>query len=284
VIYWLFSGGGFKIPIHLRVAQMLRKRDGLPDGIFGISCGSLIGDLAAQDQLDVAEEMITAIDDPNPLDGIKGFLSPSLHRWKGFLSLKPMREKAEKLASASRLKTRFGCGIVLRDPLPGQSPYQQPEWGPGVAAAASGGLTVPEGLHGSSAVGLVMEPLDASWEGRPALISDGGHDHVFPMLPPDVPLKGTTIHAVGCSALAGPQRTRKHVDGLFEAAVWSFEHAMHAAYLGDIERLRGYAQAGAEVYLYLPNRSTGGMLQADAATIADRLAMSAWMAANPRRL
>jgi hypothetical protein len=280
---WLLSGGGFKGAVQLATMRALRQ-GGLPDAIYGVSVGSINGALAAQDDLDVAERIWGELDDGSPIDGIRGFLSPAVHRWRGILSLGPMRRQANKLIAVPKLQTRYGCGIVIRDPAPEQAPYVQPEFGRGAHPEASGGLAIQEAIEASSAVAGVMEPVDTTWAGRPALLADGGHQHVFPVLPSGTPLDGLEVHAIGCSAIAGPVRRRDQVDGLLDAVVWAMERAMHAAYLGDIARLHAYARGGARVSLYLPYRSTGGMLQADRATIEDRLAMGEWMASHPEQL
>jgi hypothetical protein len=274
---WLLSGGGFKGAVQVPVLRALLARDGLPDFVIGVSVGSINGAMVAQRAIDALYDYWLAIDDPHPIDGIRGFLSPAVQRWKGLLSLRPMRERAERDVAVSRLQTRFAVGTVVRE----TGRYIQPTWGPGVHPAAAGGLGLHDGIEGSSAIAGVMEPVAATYQGAPVLLSDGGHRHVIPMLPDVDDLHGVEIDAIGCVPLEAEPHPRAKCDGLLEACVWAAESAMRAAFLGDVERLKGYARGGAKVRLYLPYRSTGGMLDADADTIQGRLEMGAWMAAKP---
>jgi len=130
----------------------------------------------------------------------------------------------------------------------------------------------------SSAIPLLCAPVDLG--GR--LYGDGGWQHVIPDLP-DAHLYDE-IDVILCSPIdRTTDRPQGRVNGWGETAALMLDRMIDNVVQADLERLRGYARAGARVRLFAP-RWAGSALDASRDTMRRRRQEGRWMARNPTTL
>jgi len=252
----LLSGGGFKGAFQLPILEHLMSKHEY-DVILGVSVGSINGVLAAQHQLSTLRHIWERMDDPDPIDGIRGFLSVAVQRWKGLYSLNPLRRQLERTVDPSKFIVKYGCGYVVRQ----TGEYRQPVFGEHDSPAV-----IISSIIASSAVAGIMEPEMVGSELR----SDGGHLHPIPLPPDDKDI--TDIDVVSCHPLEHHYSTGE-VNGLFDALDWAFEIQMASQSRADIEALSQLAESeGKSITVYAPSKPLGGMLQASRKVIQARMA------------
>jgi len=267
--YLCLSGGGAKGRVQTHCIRQLLARHSY-DGILGVSIGACNGALAAQGDLHVMDEL-WEIDDPNPVDGLTGFLAPAVHRWRGVYSLDPLARKFATLLDARRLKVPFHAGVTVKETR---------EYRDLVFDASSASERFRAGVLGSSAIAGLMEAWPYKLDGKIVDLADGGHRHVLPPAPEDA----THIDAVFCSRIDPMTVKRTEVDGLLESMMWLVETAFEQTQEADVDDLRRRARAGVEVTVYAPSRPHGGLLAASAEVMANRAKIGVEMYSHPVRL
>jgi hypothetical protein len=264
------SGGGFKGALQVPIIIELMARHDY-DLILGVSVGSINGVLAAQDDLDVLKEFWDALDDKSPLFGVKGFLSPAVHRWKALYSLNPLRRHLEEHVSLAKLKINYGCGIVLKEGMRESREY---------ITALSENMGSDKELHemivGSSAIAGFMEPGEWNVDGKDRLLFDGGHLHVLPKPPKEA----TIIDAVFCDLLK-PNRRRANKNNLIDNILWGMDTLEDKNRIADFEDLKVLAESGVKINVYAPHRSPGGRLEANQDIIRYRYKLGRRALKNP---
>lgn len=251
------SGGAFRGAFQVPIVDALAK-DIKYDCIVGVSVGSINGVLAAQENLKLMWKFWRSIDDPDPLNGIKGFLKPALQKFRGVYSLDPLYRLVRRHVAPDKLKIPFGAGVVIRETGEYRNFYfngDEPK------------ATLHTAIMGSSAIAGLMEPYPAIVGDKRVLLSDGGHKHVLPLVPDRV----TELDAVFVIPLKAEERQTEDVDSLIQAFMWAAEMQMHAQALADFERLKMLAKQGVKVRVFFPQEPLGGMLAASALDIEKRI-------------
>ena len=262
----LCSGGAFKGAVQLATLRKLLA-SGTPDVIEGTSIGATNGVMAATGKMDVCESIWRELDDPHPLDGIKGILQATPFGHSGFWNLTPMAKQLEDYdIDTDELLCRFGCGIWL----PENDEHILPTW----TKAGPDGHSIPlhDGVLASAAIAGLFAAQPICWRGKWSLAADGGHEHVLPPPPSNVKA-GDTIDAICCHPIEPGVLTRasKTVDGRVERLIAAADKGMHAPLRGDVATLQALSRLGIKVRIYAPRRDPGGMLDASKETIAYRL-------------
>jgi predicted acylesterase/phospholipase RssA len=275
------EGGGFKGALQVGVLEAIERSGVKIDLVLGTSVGALNGAIFATGQT----SKLRSADLWGGVDGVGSFLSlnPFQGAGKGGIySTRPMRDKIQKfIKGKASFGISYGCGIVVR------------ETGDHLLYMHSTGddADLQDAIVASASIAGVMVPVRAALEAPISspvrTLSDGGHIYPLP-LPQNVPgdpYKGvvTEIIAVLCNPLdvdACEVPTSK-VDGLIDSAGWAADMALHQGHRWAIDRLQELAEDGVKVTVYAPPKSTGGLLDAKRATIAQRLLIGEEMAKNP---
>jgi predicted acylesterase/phospholipase RssA len=264
----LLSGGAFKGAVQIAsIRALLNEMGRLPDEIRGTSVGAVNGVMVAQNRIDELVEIWTALDDPNPINGVRGFLRATPLAKDGFWSLDPLREQlVEREVKTQKLRTRFGAGIWL----PESDLHVVPTWtsqGPD-----NHRVELEDGVLASAAICGMFAGIPVTWNAARSIAGDGGHEHVCPPVPSWVK-PGDRVDAIFCHPLEPGviMHTAKQVDGRIERLLLAADKGTHAPARGDFETLKALAASGVDVRVRAPRQDPGPMLDASRATIARRL-------------
>lgn len=273
----LLSGGAFKGAVQLATIRMLREERGMPDEVRGTSVGAVNGSMAASDRLDELDAIWDSLDDPHPLDGVRGFLRATPLGRGGFWSLDPLGKVLdERGVGHAGLRCPFGVGVWMPD----LDQHAVIRW----TSAGPDGHRVPlrDGVMASAAIAGLFEGVRIDWEGRSVLAADGGHEHVLPP-PPDDLRAGDEVDAVFCHPVEPGilRHAADEVDGRIERLLLAADKGTHAPSIGDFLVLQGLARLGVVVRVYAPRESPGAMLDASRATVAHRRDIGRRMAETP---
>lgn len=267
------SGGGFKGAVQLPVlARLLRTEGRRYDLIQGVSVGAINGAMASQGDLDALDRVWDGIDDGFAYDGVRGYLSVAILGLRAVYSLRPLRRKLRTYLHCDRLQVPLGVGVVVRN----TGEYHTLRYD--AQHQVDRGVGFQEAVLGSSAIAPLMEPQEVALDGRPCLLSDGGHVHILP--PP--PREATEVDAVFTLPVHRPWLAASSEDDIFAASAWAVENQFTLGCARDFEDLKRRAvDGGLKVRVYAPPEALGGLLKADAATIRERKRVGEAMAGSP---
>lgn len=265
----LLSGGAFKGAVQLRSIRRVLAEVGMPDEIRGTSVGAVNGAMVASGRIDELESIWRDLDDPHPLDGVRGFLRATPLSKGGFWSLDPLGDMIDaRRVTWDRLLCRFGVGVWL----PETDRHVVVRWSKDGPIGAQHRWTLRDGVTASAAIAGLFAGIPVIYAGRHHFAADGGHEHVLP--PPPAELgAGDLVDAIACHPVTPGVIVREgsEVDGRIERLVWAADKATHAPLRGDVANLRTLARVGVHVRVWAPSRDPRGMLDASRETIAYRL-------------
>jgi len=255
---------------HVIASLMMKRR---PDLVLGNSIGAVNGSVAASGRFGALREFWLSVDGKNIIDGISGFLRPSLFGGKGgLLSLAPLRAKLEKYVTLEGLQVPFGAGVVSKRTF---------EYITLLSDEMKTDEDLVDAIEGSSAIAFIMEPVTIDYQDQQVTVCDAGHRHSIPMIPAHLLPSVTEVDVILCNPIE-PQPTEvRKTDGIFDAFAWLLQAMSVTTQAADLNVYYDMAKSGVRVRIFAPPCNLGNMLDTDSATIRRRWYHGGVAAENP---
>jgi predicted acylesterase/phospholipase RssA len=254
------GGGGLRAAFQVPIVEALVPSEGYAL-IIGISAGAVNGAFAAQHDFDELRRGWEASTSRNPFRGVPGVFTVSRRPWQSPYSLAPLRARLKASIGLERLRVAFACGVVVRETR---------EYRLLAASEMVDDSQLHSAIVASGSIAGLMPPVafrdpEGSWT-----LSDGGHRHNLPPVPPTHESRVTNVDAVFCSPLA-PEPAVEH-RGLPHSVAWAFENYLELTKHLDVDYLKTMSEAGeVSVRIYAPARPMGGILDGHPRTIRSRI-------------
>lgn len=261
--------GAFQVPI---LEALLAEHE--YDLILGISSGAMNGALVAQGDVERLRPAWESTSSRDSLRGVPGAYALSRHPWRGAFTLGPLRRRLRNNVRLDRIRTPFGCGVVVRE----THQYRLL-----MAADMTEDRQLHDAVVASGAIAGLFPPVTWRDPAGTWTASDGGHRHNVPPVPKSCETRVRHVDAIFTAPLRLPP-ARAHGD-LVHSVAWAFESYLELTRLLDVERLRKLRDArGVTLGIYAPSRPTGGILDAHPETIRARLHAGEEALRNPLKL
>lgn len=266
------QGGGFNGIKHVPVLEGLYA-DQVPDLQLGVSAGALTGVMAAAGKLQAFRDILEDVDDPRPVNGVKGIMGVALDG-RGWYETDTLRGLLKQHVKLPALRTTFGAGVTLKEAKKYHTFYSD---------KMKKNRRLYNAVLGSCAVaGVWSPPPRMKVAGQAYTVVDGGHIHSIPLVPLEFREKKVTKVDVVLSTPMnpGPDEYEKN-DSMFESFVWLLETAFAQTMIHGLEYLRRMSENGVDVRFFSPRTKVGGYAKADQDTILAQYAEGDWMLRNP---
>ncbi len=269
------QGGGFNGIKHVPVLEGLYA-DRVPDLQLGVSTGALTGVMAAAGKLDAFRKALADVDDPRPVDGVRGIMGLALDG-RGWYETDTLRGLLKQQVRLRGLKTVFGAGVTLKEAKKYHTFYSD---------KMKKNRRLYSAVLGSCAVaGVWSPPPRMKVAGQAYTVVDGGHIHSIPLVPLEFRGKKVTEVDVVLSVPMDPELDEyEENDGMFESFVWFLEMAFAQTLIHGLEHLRRMSDSGVRIRFFAPRTKVGGYAKADQDTILAQYAEGDWMLENPTEL
>lgn len=255
---------------HVIASLMMRRR---PDLVLGNSIGAVNGSVAASGRFGALRDFWLSVDGKNIIDGISGFLRPSLFSGRGgLLSLSPLRAKLEKYVTLAGLQVPFGAGVVSKRTF---------EYITLLSGEMVDDQDLVDAVIGSSAIAFIMEPVTIEHENIPVVVCDAGHRHSIPMIPSHLLTSVTEVDVILCNPIEPQSIEIRKTDGIFDAFAWLLQAMSVTTQAADLSVYYDMARTGVKVRIFAPPCNLGNMLDTDNATIRRRWYHGGVAAENP---